>query len=366
MRLVTATVTGISEPNHGAQRLVIDSCDTNGEPLTGGALCYEALTPLCRIGDEVLVNVTAVDLGLGTGGFGFVVANLSRVVDKDAGIQEDGHIMKLRYTPFQHEVLSVEESASPYHELMQEAHSLAGMPVVCCELHSQVPLVAAAINQVAPQAKLAYCMTDEASLMAAFSTLISQMKDTGLIDVAITCGQAFGGDLEAVTLHSGLLAAHAVCGADIAIVAQGPGIVGTDTPFGHGGLAQAEALNAVAVLDGVPLAVPRLSFADTRERHRGVSHHTLMALGWVCLAQAVIPLPSDLSFEQRASIEQQLLDAGILDKHGMVTVDLDAATIDLRGLEVTTMGRTQAEDPAFFSAAYASGIFAAKMLSEKM
>jgi hypothetical protein len=273
--------------------------------------------------------------------------------------------MKLRYTPFQHEVLSVEEPDSPYHLALQQAQSLEGMPVVCCELHSQVPLVAAAIKQVAPQAKIVYCMTDEASLMAAFSKLIGQMQEARLIDATITSGQAFGGDLEAVTLHSALLAAHAVCGADIAICAQGPGIVGTATPFGHGGLAQAEALNAVAALDGVPLAVLRLSFADKRKRHQGVSHHTLTALGTVCLAEAVIPLPTDLSAEQLERIEQQLEDSGIADKHGIVDVAVNASSIDTRGLRITTMGRTQKDDGAFFSAAYAAGLFAAGLLAER-
>jgi hypothetical protein len=90
-----------------------------------------------------------------------------------------------------------------------------------------------------------------------------------------------------------------------------------------------------------------------------------MALGWICLAEAVITLPSDLSPEQFTSIEQQLEGAGILEKHGVVHVDVDAAVIDMRGLTVITMGRAQADDPAFFSAAFAAGIFAAKMLPEK-
>jgi hypothetical protein len=208
-------------------------------------------------------------------------------------------------------------------------------------------------------------MTDEASLMASFSTLITQMQEVGLIDTTITCGQAFGGDLEAVTLHSGLLAAQAVCKADVAVCAQGPGIVGTATPFGHGGLAQAEALNAAAVLDGVPLAVLRLSFADKRKRHQGVSHHTRIALGKVCLAEAIIPLPLDLPAEQLERIEQQLEDSGIAEKHGLVNVPVNVPAIDLRGLKVTTMGRTQHDDAAFFSAAFAAGLFAAELLFER-
>jgi hypothetical protein len=273
--------------------------------------------------------------------------------------------MKLRYTPLQRDVLAVEEQASPHHEAMQQARSLEGMPVVCCELHSQVPLVAAAIKHESPGAVVAYCMTDQAALMLAFSDVARAARDVGLIDTAITCGQALGGDFEAINLHSGLLAAHAVCKADIAIVAIGPGIVGSDTPFGHGGTAQGEALNAAAALAGVPLAPLRLSFADTRERHHGVSHHSICALRDICLAEAVVALPANLPPEQAATVAQALERAGIYDRHGIVEVTLPTGDIDLRGLAVTTMGRTQEQDPAFFSAAFAAGILAARLGAER-
>jgi hypothetical protein len=273
--------------------------------------------------------------------------------------------MKLRYTPLQHEVLSVEEPASPHHAALEQACSLEGAPVVCCELHSQVPLVAAAVRHIRAEARVVYCMTDEAALLASFSTILAQMRESGLLDACITCGQAFGGDLEAVNLYSGLLAAATVCKADVIVCAQGPGIVGTATRFGHGGLAQAQALNAAAALDGVPIAPLRLSFADARERHQGVSHHTLTALGQACLAEAVIPLPDDLLPKQAEMIDRQLTEAGILDRHGLINVSVQRDAIDLRGLEVMTMGRAQADDPAFFSASFAAGIRAARFLDEK-
>jgi hypothetical protein len=328
----------------------------------------------------VLVNTTAVDLGLGTGGVGFVVANLTAAerggpiafddgasaripASSASGNIPAGHIMKLRYTPFQHEVLSVEEPASPHHNIMRQASSLEGAPVICCELHSQVPLVAAAVKQLKPEARAVYCMTDEAALLASFSTLLASARAAGLLDACVTCGQALGGDVEAVNLYSGMLAATAICEASVIICAQGPGIVGTATRFGHGGLAQAQALNAAAALSGVPIAPLRLSFADARERHQGVSHHTLSALGTACLAEAVIPVPANLPPEQRATIERQMEDAELYGRHGVVAVT--PPTIDLRGLRVTTMGRTQQDDPAFFSASFAAGVFAAQLLDEK-
>ena len=127
-------------------------------------------------------------------------------------------------------------------------------------------------------------MTDGGALPAAFSRTIATLRDTGWIDTCITVGQAFGGDLEAVTVHTGLLAAHHVTGADLVVVAQGPGNLGTGTRWGFSGVAAGEALNAVATLRGRPVASLRVSGADPRDRHLGISHHSLTAYGRVALA----------------------------------------------------------------------------------
>ncbi|MDR3314920.1 MAG: DUF3866 family protein [Coriobacteriales bacterium] len=392
MRLAKAIVRKASEPQHGVQRLACtlagavqqgsengatpqavtktDESEARTENLANTgisssapkiqALNYLALGAPCVIGDEVLLNMTALDLALGTGGFAFVVPSTA------PGATASGHIMKLRYTPLQSEVLAVEEEASPHHATMLAAQSLEGTPVICCGLHSQVPLVAAACKQQRPQARVVYCMTDDAALMHSFSELAAQAQQQQLIDATITCGQAQGGDLEAVNLYSGLLAARHVLAADAIIVCIGPGVVGTATPFGHGGMAQAQALNAAAALDGVPIAVLRLSFADKRERHQGVSHHSLVALGRATLTEAVIALPANLEPEQAQAVERALAKAGIPDKHGIVEVPVTPGEIDLRGLTVTTMGRAQKDDRAFFSAAFAAGILAARFLAESL
>jgi len=370
MRLVIAEVTKAYKTKNGVQRLLVTYPDSNEKPTRGEALRYVELAPACEAGDKILINTTAVDLSLGTGGISPVLVNLTAIERNGVVAFNDpapggGHIMKLRYTPLQHEVLSVEEPSSPFHEIMAKAVSLKGTPVICCELHSQIPLVAAAIRYKDPDARIVYCMTDDAALLATFSTLLVQMRTAGLLDASITCGQAFGGDYEAVNLYSGLLAAVAVCEADVIICSQGPGLVGTATQFGHGGLSQAEALNAATVLDGVPIATLRVSFTDARQRHLGISHHTLTALGRVCLAKALVPFPANLPSEQSAFIEKQLTESGIPQRHEVVKVSFNEAEIDLFGLEVTTMGRTQSDDPAFFSASFAAGIFAAQLLQAR-
>jgi len=353
---VWATVTADTTTSADAQSLLV----TLDDGTEGRAVCYPALCGTCVAGDRVLLNTTAVDLSLGTGGLHFVVARgeASGVVFDSAS---GGHIMKLRYSPLQVDVLSVESQESPHHETMRAATTLGGMPVVCCGLHSQVPLVAAAIKQADPTLKVAYCMTDEAALALPLSDVIRACVKEGLVDTTISCGQAFGGEYEAVNLHSGLLAARFVAGADVAVVAIGPGVVGTATPFGHGGIAQGEALNTVVSLGGSPIASLRLSFADKRSRHRVVSHHSMAALMQIALAPvrvAVPSLPDDLAEQVADALES----SGVWERH--TRADASAGRVpapDMHGIHVTTMGRGLSDDPAFFAAAFAAGEVAARI-----
>ncbi len=111
--------------------------------------------------------------------------------------------------------------------------------------------------------RVAYVMTDGGALPAWFSRTCAILREAGWLAGTITVGQAFGGDLEAVTLHSGLLAARHVLGADVAVVTQGPGNLGTGTRWGFSGVAAGEAVNAVAVLAGLPVAALRVSEAES-------------------------------------------------------------------------------------------------------
>jgi hypothetical protein len=283
------------------------------------------------------------------------------VPNQPTSISDDnnGHIIKLRYTPLQREYCTVEEQNSPCHAILEEATSVELMPVVCCELHSQVPLVAAAIKHLTPSAKVAYCLTDQAALPLALSDIIRQSQAAGLIDTTLTCGQAFGGQYEAINLYSGLLAAKHVAKADITIVAIGPGTPGSGTKFGHGGVAQGEALNAVSAVNGQPIAALRISFADQRPRHYGISHHSITMLEHVCQSRVTAVVPGDLPAPQLSVINQAINNTKLNTKHQFVYSDSMAQSINLHGIKVTTMGRTQQQDPAFFSAAQAAGIHAA-------
>lgn len=331
------------------------------EGKTEKALAYRPLTGDAKPGDKVLLNTAAVRLGLGTGGYHFVVQVRGRVPDDPP---ERGHLMKLNYTPWQIRVLSVEEEESPHHGALREAGDLEAMPVVACSLHSHLGPVVGAIAAVsAGKAKVAYVMTDGACLPAPFSRLIKSLREAGLITGTITCGQAFGGDLEAVNIHSGLLAARTVLGADIAVAAMGPGIVGTGTRFGFSGVEQGEIVNAVHALGGRPVACLRASSADPRPRHRGISHHSLTALGLVALAPAIVPLPAIEEIQLRPLLAQ-IKDAPGMEKHRIEMRDGSEGLnlLDGLGIKVLTMGRGPAEDPLFFLTAAAAGSAAGLML----
>jgi hypothetical protein len=205
-------------------------------------------------------------------------------------------------------------------------------------------------------------MTDQAALPAAFSRLVPQLKAAGLLDGTVTCGQAFGGDLEAVSIWSGLLAAREVLDADVIVVADGPGSLGTDTRWGAGALASGHVLNATENLRGRPVAALRVSFADRRERHRGVSHHSLTILREVAMVEANVAVPA-LEAPERQQVWADLRDAGLETRHRLVEVlGRPAVTaLEEHGIRVTSMGRGFEEDPVFFLSAGGAGILAGRM-----
>jgi hypothetical protein len=323
------------------------------------AMNYPQLLGEVAAGEQVLLNTTAVHAGLGTGGYHFVMRRTT-----DDKPEQTGHIVKLRYTPLQFRCRTVEEQGSPYREAIELLDDLGEMAVIVAALHSHLAPAAAAVKALLPEARVAYIMTDAAALPLAFSQLVTQLKEAGLIEASITVGQAFGGDFEAVNLYSGLLAARAVLGADVTIVAQGPGNVGTETEWGFGSIAQGEHINAVSALGGLPIAVPRISFADARPRHQGISRQSLVALGRVAMAQAVVSIPQ-MAEDKLAFVQQQLEEEAIFERHEVLVASGEAglqALAELK-LEVKTMGRTVEQDPEFFAAAAAAGTIAAARLT---
>ncbi|WP_298886618.1 DUF3866 family protein [uncultured Serinicoccus sp.] len=373
--------------------------DVGGERVR--ALGYPDLVGSAATGDRVLLNVTALERGLGTGGYALVVALPDRPdawPDRAAG--EPGHLVKGRYAPLQPMVLGVDDPEGEHHATLAQADDLEGMPVLATDLHSALPAVLAGVRAQRPAARVAYVMTDGAALPLAWSRTVAGLREAGWLASTITAGQAFGGDLEAVTVHTALLAARHVVGADLAVVIQGPGNLGTDTRWGFSGVAAGEALNAAAVLGGRPVAGLRVSQADARERHRGLSHHSATAFGRVLTHPADLPVPvlapptgdagaAETSFAGTGSPRDRSFP-GTGDPAGAPALreclglvhrqarDLVAAAPHLRLVELateglpdalaqvpvplSTMGRGLEDDPAAFLAAAAAGRHAARLL----
>jgi hypothetical protein len=321
------------------------------------ALAYPPMVGLPVVGDVVLLNTTALDLGLGTGGYAMVIAIPDRL-PPDA--EQFGQLVKARYTPQQVSVLGVDAQESADHELLADADSLDGLPVVVADLHSALPAVLAGVRTVAPDACVVYLMSDDGALASWFSRTAAGLRAAGWLAATVTVGQAFGGDLEAVTVHTGLLAAARVLAADIVVVAQGPGNLGTGTRWGFSGVAAGEAVNAVSVLGGRPVGALRISDADPRSRHRGISHHSRTAFGRVALAVADIAVP-ELSEPLASAVD---FDLAQLSRHRVVRVGAAGLLEALRTSPVplSTMGRGLDADPAYFLSAAAAGKHAAALL----
>jgi hypothetical protein len=346
----SATVTDVLSQRPGLVRVAVD---VHG---AGPARAYAvlALTGPVAAGDEVVLNTTAVELGLGTGGWHVVHWNLSRGTVVEPG---PGHIMKLRYTSLQLDSGAAEELRAS--ELADD--DLGGAPVVAIGLHSQLPVVAATVAHAAPGARTAYVMTDGAALPLALSDLVPALVAAGLLVGTVTAGHAFGGDHEAVNVPSALVVARRLLGADVVVVGMGPGSLGTGTRLGFSALEVGPALDAADALGGRGVATCRFSLGDARPRHQGVSHHFTTALTVATRSRAAIGVPAG-PFEAR--VRDDLEAAGAASRHDVVTVADPGvpALLDRHGLTVTTMGRGPADDPGAFAVAGAAGTLAASLL----
>ena len=299
-------------------------CEVDGR----ASIAYPRQTGPVETGDTVLVNTQGRELELGSGGFDIVYANLTRGL----GLKppESAHVVALPYTAGQAVTRCIEEND-------RLANDLDGMPVVCCGLHSQLAPVVAGIGM---GVRVAYAQLGGGALPVAFSDTVRVLKARQLLETAIAVAPCLDGDVQAVTPASALAWAKAK-GFDIVVCAIGPGIVGSGSTLGHGGLAVADAANAATALGGRAIVTVRYSTADSRERHRGVSHHTRSAVRMV-LGPRDVAWPRGLDPDDPALGE-------------VVEVDVDDWRDACSGLPLAHMGRGPSDDPWFFASAFAAG-----------
>lgn len=312
----------------------------------------EVLLGEMREGDEVVVNVAALDLGLGSGGFDVVHVNLTRGLD-GSGVEGDAHVMKLNYTSLQHPVDPAERPSnrlflSGSEQRKGTGEAVAEAPVAILPLHGHLAPAVWAVTQSALGLRVGYVQTGGGALPGSFSRDVAELRERNLLAGHITAAPAHGGEHEALSVV-GALDAAADLGWDAVLVGPGPGIIGSDTAYGHGGMAALDNAHAALSL-GLPTTIsPRLSSADPRDRHRGLSHHTKTVLD-LLLAPVDIAVP-----EGQPDIADDLRQS----KHRLHYAPADLDGYASSGLPTKTMGRSLKEDPLFFSAPLAAGTFLA-------
>jgi hypothetical protein len=360
--LVALSADGGSEPGHDG-----------GEGAARAAIADVALVGRAEVGDEVIVNVQALDLGLGSGGFDIVHVNLTRGLDGEGATE--ANVMKLNYTSLQHAVVPVED---------ESLELPLGRAVAVLALHSQLAAVAWAFAQAAPGGALGYVQTEGGALPGGHSRTVGDLRRRGLLAGHLTAGAAFGGEGEAITTAGALHHGLRTLGWEAAVCGPGPGIIGSRSPLGHGGMCALDSAHAALALGARTLIVARMSFADERERHRGISHHTLTVLD-LLLEPVTVALPigtrSPLGAELRAGL-QRLGPVGTgrvraepepaaavqrparIARHDWRNAAVDLPAFAASGLPAETMGRGLAEDPLFFGAALAGGAALAELAAE--
>lgn len=356
LNLKVGTVEKIIERRRNSVELIVNT----GENLEK-AIAYTSFINSIEEGNEVILNTTAKDLRLGTGGYHFVVANISNTKKESTG---KGHIMKLRYTPMQIKVDSAEEQGSKYHNIFNEFSSLHKMPVLVCGLHSMLSPLAVILKSKNKDLRIAYIMTDGGSLPIDFSNTVHRLKEDGYIDGTITIGHAFGGDIECVNIYNGLIAAKELLNCHVCIVAMGPGIVGTGTKYGFSGAEQGKIIDAVNDLSGLPICVPRISFKDKRDRHFGLSHHTITVLSIISKTSAYVGIPR-FNHDGDGCIKKQITKHDIDKKHEVLFLEYRDIidTLKESDIDMKTMGRTFKDDADFFLSVGVNAKLAMKFIS---
>jgi hypothetical protein len=343
----------VAEAGTRVVRLTV-TLEDSGEPRD--AIAYPGLTGPLEAGDDVVVNVEARDLGLGSGGFDIVHCNLTRGL---AGTSREAHVMKLNYTSLQHAVQPVEES-------LEQLPERAALPTAALALHGQLPCVAFALAHLRPGTRAGYVQTPGGALAGELSDTVTDLVHRGLLAGHVTAGACHGGQEEAITVEGALDAAGRQLGWDCVIVGPGPGILGSSSALGHGGLAALSNSHAALSLGSPVVVVPRMSSGDERERHRGLSHHTEAVLS-LLLRPVRVAVPAGVSLPSGAGLERAIAQAATkAAQHEAVRVDVSGLVEPYRssGLPARTMGRSLDEDRDFFLAALAGGTVLADMTAD--
>ncbi|HEY2631268.1 MAG TPA: DUF3866 family protein [Solirubrobacteraceae bacterium] len=389
LKLRKATVVEAHRARGPEQNLVVMLANGERRP----AIADVRLLGVSVVGDELIVNVQARDLALGSGGFDIVHVNLTR------GLVADGtpgaHVMKLNYTSMQHAVVPVEDAlkgtgtqTGTGTEMGATANGTSAggeldlpleRPVGVLALHGQLAALAWAFAQAQPDLRLGFVQTPGGALPGGRSRVVRELRERGLLAGHLTAGASYGGEGEAITTAGAIHHGLRILGWDAAVCGPGPGIVGSSSPLGHGGMHALDSTHTALALGAQALLVARMSSADERERHRGISHHTLTVLD-LLLEPVTVALPAGIRspvgadlraglgsvFARSAERGKLQLELEVERPARMAHHDWRHAAVDLpgylaSGLPAMTMGRGLVEDPLFFAAALSGGTVLAEL-----
>lgn len=308
------------------------------------AINYISFVPNLKINDEIIINTTAVDLNLGTGGYHFVIEKINNknIINKKKKNKNFGHIMKLRYTPLQLKTLSLSEEQGKFHKEMKNIIYLDDMKVIFIPLHSLLAPLLISYNYYNRDKKTVFIMAEGGGLNLELSNEIYQLKEKNLLDSTITIANSFGGDYEAVNIFTALMASK-LMKADLVVVGIGPGHVGTNTVLGFSGVEIAFYIQAVEILRGKSLLVPRISFTDKRIRHYLISHHT------ITLLKNLVINPIEVVFPNLKIIKNNIISLK-KSRHKLFYYNINKIYHILKEskYDFKSMGKTFKEDPIFF------------------
>ena len=176
------TVTGLRAQWKGAVELTVARRDAIDETEVPALAYTDLMAAPAGVGDRVLMNVAALERGLGTGGYALVIARPGRRGQGGCpAAQPSGHLVKARYLPLQAMVAGADEQGSAHHELLADADSIDGMPVVVADLRSALAPVLLAIENDRPGTRVVYVMSDQGALPLAFSRSVAELRASGLL-----------------------------------------------------------------------------------------------------------------------------------------------------------------------------------------
>jgi hypothetical protein len=259
----------------------------------------------------------------------------------------------------------VEENIE-YKNVFDMKPKLLPRPIVYAILHSMISPLVTTIKHIKPNAIISCVYTYGGAMNANNSFTLKKLRSSELINSVITTGECYGGDYESINITTGIIFGFNQLNSDIIIVCCGPGVAGSSTFYGFSTFDFIGLIYISKLLGLCPVLIPRISMADKRERHRGVSMQSLSILQTLDFPVHVPVYKDNEDIEGFNYIYNQLSDNGIMNKHKVQFIDnpVIKKNIDCMNINTRVMGRNYIEDPWFFNNCSSAGVYSVELLDK--